>query len=127
MEVLDPHSSLGWVRRRPFPWGHSGRGASGDASHATSSLEGARVFMGTSHRARHASPAPGRVAVLAVHGTPPGSWRSRHGRGTRSSALRGISVLLPPITVLERPGEAEGVESGFGRDPGADIPIHPAE
>lgn len=32
VEVLDPHSSLGCVGRRPFPWGHPGSGAPGDTA-----------------------------------------------------------------------------------------------
>lgn len=80
--------------------------------------------MGTGHRARRRSPACG-CARGAGHAAS--SWRSPKCPGTRSSTLRGICVSLPLITGLERSGEAEGIESGFGQDPGADIPIHPAE
>lgn len=122
-----PTQLLGLRREAPISLGSPQQWGSWRHSRATSSLEGARVFMGTGHRARRGSPAPGRVAVPAVQGTLPGSWRSPKCHGTRSSALRGICVLLPPITELERSGEAEGIESGFGRDPGAGIPLHPAE
>lgn len=48
-------------------------------------------------------------------------------RGTRSIILPGSCLLLCPIKLLERPREAERVESGLGQDPGTDIAIHPAE
>lgn len=65
--------------------------------------------MGTSHRPRHGQ------AVLGIPGAVPGIWRSLV---NHSIALPGSCLLLHPIKVLERPGEAEGVESGLGCDPG---------
>lgn len=121
-EVQEQHPSV-WLQRAMLV--QAGRGsdqAAGWRFRPTSLsgkpiADGARVFMGTSRRPRHGQ------AVLGVPGEVPGIWRSLV---NHSIVLPGSCLLLRPIKLLERPGEAEGVESGLGWDPGPGAAIHPA-
>lgn len=83
--------------------------------------EGVRVFMGTSHGPRQ------QKLVFGVQGTVPGIWRSLVSHGTHSIILPGSCLLLHPIKLLERPGEAARIDSGLGWDPETNTAIHPAE